>query len=530
MHAVRSPNIVLIVADDMGFSDIGCYGSEISTPALDKLAKNGLRFSSMYNSARCCPSRASLLTGLYPHQAGIGHMVEDYGIPSPAYQGYLRQECVTIAEALKQGGYQTGMSGKWHVGGSYGIEPSTWMPGTQKFPTPRQRGFDHFFGTLAGAGSYYNPHTLMEGDSLVEIDVDKEFYYTDEITKHAVKMIEQFQQTAAPFFLYVAYTAPHWPLHAPVEEITKYRGTYLSGWDEIRKQRFARLKETGLISREWELSPRDDAAPPWEDANNKEWEDMRMAVYAAQIGCMDNGIGSIFAKLDDYSMTDNTLVIFLSDNGGCSELLQEEGWIENHVGSKRNGTPVAPGNDPKKMPGTEDTYMSYDLPWANVSNTPFRLYKHWVHEGGISTPCIVSWPEQLRERTRILHEPVHLIDIMATCLEVAGISYPDEYNGHQITPLEGESLVPLLEGGEWKRNNPIFWEHEGNCAIRDEEWKLVSQYPGNWELYNMAGDRTELHDLSEHYPEIVQAMEKQYQEWANRCGVLPWETIKTYIV
>ena len=279
--AVNQPNIVLILADDMGFSDLGCYGSEINTPNLDSMAEDGIRFTQMYNMARCCPTRASLLTGLYPHQTGVGHMVSDYGVPE--YQGYLNQNCATIAEVLKTNGYRTQISGKWHVGGQYPLHhPELATPGDEKHPTPLQRGFDHYWGTLTGAGSFFAPPTLMDGDTPITVERD-DFYYTDEIAKHAARMIEESAAEGEPFFSYVAFTAPHWPLHAPEEDIEKYRGVYDGGWDELRRSRHAKLKELGILDESWEMSPRDRDSIPWEDAENQEWESLRMAVYAAQI-------------------------------------------------------------------------------------------------------------------------------------------------------------------------------------------------------------------------------------------------------
>jgi arylsulfatase len=516
------PNIVLIMADDMGFSDIGCYGSEIATPNLDRLARNGVRFAQMYNNARCCPTRASLLTGLYPHQAGVGHMVVDRGIPP--YQGYLNDTSVTIAEALKLGGYRTGMSGKWHVGGKYGFNRADWKPGTEGHPTPTQRGFDRLYGTLEGAANYFNPHTLTDGHQWIDIAEDEEYYYTDAISHNAAKMIGEFSKESDPFFLYVAYTAPHWPLHALPEDIAKYKGKYLGGWDAVRKARYERLIESGLIDSNWPLSPRDNQAPPWEQAEHKEWEDMRMAVYAAQVDRMDQGIGRIVEELERAGKLANTLIFFLSDNGGCAELLREDGGIERGY-AKRDGSLLDFGNRPDRMPGGEDTFMSYDLPWANASNTPFRLYKHWVHEGGIATPLIAHWPAGIKRPDRITHRPSHLIDIMATCLDVAGVSYPAEYRDHRITPLEGESLLPALREVKEDRETPIFWEHEGNRAVRLGDWKLVSKRNKPWELYWMSEDRTELNDLAGVEPERVKAMEDMYNVWAQRCGVVPFDRL-----
>lgn len=520
----KRPNIVLILADDMGFSDIGCFGSEIKTPNLDKMAAKGIRFSQMYNSARCCPTRASLLTGLNPHQAGIGLMTSNLHVPE--YQGYLRKDCVTVAEVLKKAGYHTGLSGKWHVGGSFEkTNQKNWVYGSEDHPTPLQRGFEKFIGTLDGCGSYFNPHTLVDNGQPVQIKPEDDFYYTDEISKNAINMIDEFSKDDNPFFLYVAYTAPHWPLHARPEDIEKYKGKYSVGWDEVRRNRYEKLVTEGIIKESWEMTQRDESAPAWEDAPDKEWEEMRMAVYAAQVDRMDQGIGQIMDKLKEENIEQDTLVIFLSDNGACEELLTEDGWVNNYVYPTTKGEEVVPGNDPTRMPGGEDTYMSYGLPWANASNAPFRLYKHWVHEGGIATPFILYWPEKIKDQNQIMNKPAQIIDITATCIDVAGAEYPRSYNGTEITPLEGISFLSLLEGEDWERGKPIILEHEGNCAVRIKNWKLVRKYPGDWELYDMEIDRTELHDVSLKHPELVETMKKEYEEWAKRCKVLDREAV-----
>ena len=530
------PNFVLILVDDMGYSDIGCYGSEIQTPNLDRLARGGMRFSQMYNYARCCPTRACMLTGAYPHQAGIGHMMENSG--SPAYQGYLRDDVVTIAEALKSGGYRTYMSGKWHVGGAYDpTRPQTWRPGEEGHPTPRQRGFDRYYGTLDGAGSFFSPYSLMEDDSFVpageafgsqengqedQSAASDTYYYTDAISDQAAKMIEEASQTGDPFFLYVAYTAPHWPLHALPEDIAKYEGIYRKGgWDALRTARHEELKGMGLLDSRWDISPRDESAPPWEEARNRDWEDMRMAVYAAQIDRMDQGIGRILSALRDSQLDDNTLILFLSDNGGCAEFLAENGWVDRYSDWTPDGRPMRVGNDPGIRPGGPHTFMSYDLPWANASNAPFRLYKHWVHEGGISTPLIAHWPSEIQPN-QIVHEACHIIDILPTLLDAAGIPHLAEYNGRPVQPPEGESFLPLLRGGNWSRQSHIFWEHEGNQAVRLGQWKLVCRYGGGWELYDMQEDRTELNDLSDKNSPKVEEFAGLYRSWAERVGVLPW--------
>jgi arylsulfatase A-like enzyme len=492
--APRRPNIVLMMADDMGFSDLGCYGSEIATPNLDGLAKSGIRFTQFYNTARCCPTRASLLTGLHPHQAGIGHMVADRGLAP--YQGYLNDRCVTIAEALREAGYTTLMSGKWHVG----EEKPHW---------PKDRGFDRYFGLFAGSSSYYR---VTEARPLVVEDQvwrpkDDTFYLTDLFTDRALQFLEENGRGPKPFFLYTAFTSPHWPLHALPEDIARYRGKYKIGWDEVRKRRHARQIEMGLLDRRWPITPRDPDVPAWTGVKDVDDQDLRMAVYAAQVDRMDQNIGRILKKLQEIGQADNTLILFLSDNGACAEPLER-------------GKPGVP-------PGGPDSYTSYGVGWANASNTPFRLYKHWMHEGGISTPLIAHWPGVIRQGGTVTNQPGHLVDIMATCVDVAGGSYPKTYRGRPVTPLEGRSLRPVFEGKRRAGHPHICWEHEGNRAVRQGDWKLVSARPwsAGWELYNMAGDRTELNNLAAKHPERVRAMEKLYEAWAKRCGIVPYDSL-----
>jgi arylsulfatase len=530
MTESKRPNIVLIMADDMGFSDIGAYGAEIRTPNLDAMADQGLSFSQMYNNAKCCPSRASLLTGLYPHQAGIGYMTDDLG--TPAYRGYLNQTSVTVAEVLKDSGYNTYMSGKWHVGGDYGLRnPDAWTAGDESHPTPTQRGFDKFFGTLTGSGNYYDPATLMRGDTFIEVETD-DFHYTDAISDEAVRMVDEGSGSDNPFFLYIAYTAPHWPLHALEEDITKYQGRYMGGWDEVRTARHEELNSRGILDEKWPISPRDEDAHSWEDEREKEWEDLRMAVYAAQIEQMDRGIGRVLDALTSNAVEDDTIVMFLSDNGACEVFLAEdtnEPTPSLFHGTTASGERISVGNITGMRPGGPETFMSYDLPWANASNAPFRFYKNWIHEGGISTPFIVRWPSNIKSAKNV-HQPLHITDIPATCIAAAGATYPSQRPDNDITPLEGESFLDLLNGRNWQRETPMFWEHEGNRGMRAGDWKLVSEFPrwapedapGRWELYNIRADRTELNDLSASEPERLKQMSRNYDNWAERCGVQPW--------
>ena len=498
----KEPNILLIMADDMGFSDMGALGSEIKTPNLDSLAEQGILYRQFYNTARSCPTRASLITGLYQHQAGMGWMtVEDLGTES--YKDELNNKCVTIAEVLKSNGYNTYISGKWHL-----VHDKNTNQDSDKSAWPLQRGFDRFFGTLLGAGSYYTPTTLTTQNTIIE--APEGFYYTDAISDTAVKMIQENRQTDSPFFLYVAYTAPHWPLHAPKDVYESYIKTYSVGWDSIRAQRFRRQKELGIVDKDWILSERNPEAPAWDSLSDKEKKEMslRMAIFAAQIEVMDRGIGRIISELRKEGKLENTLIFFLQDNGGCAEYIG--GDVENLA-----------------LMGTDSSFESYRLPWANASNTPFRLFKHWTHEGGISTPLIVHWPEGVVKPGRMDDRPGILMDIMSTCVEVSGAEYPSIYNGNRIHAMEGESLLPSIRNTDNERQSVIFWEHEANRAVRSGDWKLVlrasEKYPfdGKWELYNMQDDRTETNDLSETYPEKVEEMKIMWENWAQRILVYP---------
>ncbi|MFZ9938247.1 MAG: arylsulfatase [Luteolibacter sp.] len=521
--AAMRPNVILILADDMGFSDMGCFGSEIRTPNIDRMAREGAALSAMYNCARCCPTRASLLTGLYPHRAGIGHMGANLG--SRAYQGYLSNNSVTIAEVLRLSGYRTLMSGKWHVGGDFDArEIDSWRIGDLGHPTPRQRGFDEFYGMVDGAASFFSPHCILRNDGRVEI-TQADFHFTDAITDAAIGMIEKAAQDAQPFFLYLAYTAPHWPLHAHEEDIAAYDSVYMSGWDHIRTARHEDLNSRKLLRKPWDISPRDAGAPPWAAITHRDWEARRMQTYAAMVEQMDRGIGKVLARLETLGMGDNTLVMFLSDNGGCAELMEEEGWAQYYPRVNHDGSIVRPGNRTDLPAGGKDTFMSYDLPWANVSNAPFRLFKHWVHEGGISTPLIARWPAGIRAPV-VAHEPTHVVDILPTILDVTGAAYPADFGGHAVHPMEGESILPMLQGADWQREQPIFWEHEGNAALRFGPWKLVRRHGQDWELYEMDEDRTELHDLAALDPVRVRQMAREWKGWADGIGVRDWNDLR----
>jgi arylsulfatase A-like enzyme len=504
------PNIILILADDLGFSDLGCYGSEIRTPHLDQLGSQGVRFTQFYNAARCCPTRASLLTGLYPHTAGVGLMVGR----SAAYPGDLSPSAVTLAEVLQSAGYATAMSGKWHVTPYRVNSPSFAQNG------PLGRGFERFYGIIQSIRSYYNPPSLME-DGRVLPPPSGDYHFTDAITDHAVQFIKG-QKTDQPYFLYAAYAAPHFPLHAREADIAKYRGKFKAGWDALRKERHRRMVEMKLIDAAWPVPPRDAREMPWAeiDPAHLDWFDGRMAVYAAMIEQMDRGIGAIMDAVRARADRDNTVIMFLSDNGGCAEELYARGnAAEDFPRQTRAGAPVRPGNEPTIMPGPEDTYASYGMDWAGYSNTPFRLFKSFVHEGGIATPLIVWWPSRIK--AAVTHEPGHIIDVMPTVLELSRGTYPAEFKGNQILPMEGRSLTPVL-AGVTRPAATYVWEHEGNRAIRQGDWKLVSRLPGAWELYNLKSDRTETRDRSKEMPDKVEALAALYEKEAQRTGIKPF--------
>jgi arylsulfatase len=398
---------------------------------------------------------------------------------------------------------------------------------------PRQRGFDRFYGIIIGAVSYYSPTTLTRENENVEREAleDDDYYITDAISDQAVKYIREHHErhSGEPFFQYVAYTAPHWPLHAREEDIAKYKGRYDQGWDRLREERLERLVSTGILDPAWKLTERDPSEPAWEDADDKEWRARCMEVYAAQIDRMDQGIGAIVKELEETGQLDNTLIIFLADNGGCAEELRSgmgDFLIQYHMATRetKQGKTVLFGNRHDYMPGNELTYQSYGVAWANLSNAPFRLYKHWIHEGGISTPLIMHWPGKVADEGSLRHTPGQLPDIMATILEATGAEYPSTYKGRDILPLEGTSLLPLLEQDGMARG-PLYWEHEGNAGVREGKWKLVRKYPDAWELYDMERDRTELHNVAAQHPERVARMSEQYEHWAERCRVVPREKI-----
>ena len=515
VSAAERPNVILILADDLGFSDLGCYGGEIATPNLDALAAGGVKFSQFYNSARCCPTRASLLTGLHPHQTGIGHMTEEPGETIPAdrpaaYQGYLNRNCVTIGEVLKGAGYSTLMTGKWHLGQS------------ARDRLPLQRGFDKYYGTYSGATLYFTPKEPRiisignEPDTELESTTDRPYYTTDAFTDHAIRFIgeETGDDAKKPFFLYLAYTAPHWPMQAHEADIAKYRGKYKAGWDKLRKERHEKQKRLGLVDAKWPLSARDEQVPAWDtlDAEKQDELDLRMSIYAAMVDRLDQNVGKLVGFLREKKLYENTLILFLADNGACAEL---------GILGKRNVKDVAKRN--------AELHLGYGTAWANLSSTPFRLYKHHAHEGGSATPFIAHWPAGIKAREGWYQEPGQIIDIMPTIVELSGASYPGEKDGKKILPMEGVSLAGAFKGGSIARGKPMFMEHETNAFIRDGRWKLVGRNVApraglkaeRWQLFDMEADRTEQNNLAERMPGKVAEMSKQWEEWAKEAGVYP---------
>ncbi|MBK1877705.1 arylsulfatase [Pelagicoccus mobilis] len=517
-QAHDKPNIVIIMVDDMGFSDIGCYGGEIKTPNLDRLAAGGVRFSNFYNASRCCPTRASLMTGLHPHLTGIGHMTNpppptgdwhDYGEQYPNYRGFLNRNCVTIAEVLKPAGYATLMSGKWHLG--YNSQ-DRW---------PLQRGFEKFYGCISGATRFFFPeeprHIQFGNEKLEELvsTTDRPYYTTDAFTDYAIRFInEEREGEDRPFFLYLTYTAPHWPHQAHEEDIEKYVGQYMMGWDELRERRYQRQIEIGLVKPEWELSLRDKKVPAWDslDAEKQKEMDMRMAVYAAMVDRVDWNVGKLVSVLEESGQLDNTLIMFLSDNGACAEgptLGRFNIWDAEERNQQHN--------------------MNYGAAWANVSSTPFRLYKHYTHEGGAATPFFVHWPIGIQPQSEWYDAPAQVIDVVPTILELTDTQYPKIYDSNDIHPLRGVSLSPAFEGKSIPRSGPLFSEHENNAFVIDGNWKLVGRgvaaqegvQRAQWELYNLSDDRTELNDLVASEPERAERMMAQWEHWADQERVYP---------
>jgi arylsulfatase A-like enzyme len=499
--AAEKPNLVVILADDMGFSDLGCYGSEIPTPHLDALAASGVRFSQFYNTGRCCPTRASLLTGLYSHRAGIGHMTEDKGLPG--YRGFLTENTVTLGEVLKPAGYFTAVTGKWHVGHK-GLEQ-----------LPLQRGFDRFYGVPEGGGFYFKlkeGRTLWLNDQVLhtpENNMPDGWYSTDAWTEWGLKFIDEARLEKKPFLLYLAHNAPHFPLQAPAAEIEKFRQQYRLGWGAVRDRRHERLIELGMIDRRWAKAARPETVRAWQKVPEAERDrfDHLMAVYAACVHRLDQSVGQLVAGLKQRGVFENTVIWFMSDNGGTAE--------------------SGPAGRSEGDPSTADSTWFCGESWAFVQNTPFRLFKRYNHEGGIATPLIVHWPKGLAGAGKIVTTPAHVIDVMATCLDLAGAQYPLERAGKAVTPLAGKSLRVLWEKPEAEvpaelAERALFWEHEGRAAVRQGDFKLVRQsLEASWELYEMKTDRTESRNLVGEKPEVAARLEATWQDWAEVNQVLP---------
>jgi arylsulfatase len=499
------PNIILIMVDDMGYSDIGSYGSEIQTPNLDKLAKEGIRFREFYNNSICAPTRASLMTGQYPHKAGMGYFDVNLGLP--AYQGYLNRQSLTVAEVLKQNGYSTLLSGKWHLG----QDSLAW---------PNQRGFDQFYGFVPGASNYFDignygqapPVMLIKNNQKVRLKEGE--YLTNTITDHAIEFLQQQNQTNKPFFLYLAYNAPHWPLQALPEDIAKYKGRYDIGWDSLRVQRLQRQKELGLLDAKQKISERDPEVPLWDNLtyDQKQLWKAKMEVYAAMLDRVDQNIGRVLQTLKELKKDDNTLIVFISDNGA------QGGYAGTARKPQRNSGPI----------GSPGSYDYQEQNWAYVSNTPLRQYKNNMHEGGISSPFIAWFPKQIKGGS-LVKGTGHLIDLAPTFYQLAGAKYPATFQGNAIHPLVGKSLVPVLTGAasEVNRGEPIFWERAGNRAVRKGKWKIVSTFPAyQWELYDLETDRGETKNVASQNPQVVNELSADYFKWADRTGVVDYEKIK----
>ena len=488
------PNIIYIMADDLGYSDLGCYGGEVSTPNIDQLAANGIMLKKFYNNSRCCPTRASLLTGQYPHTVGMGGMVvlSKAPIEHGPYQGFLNDSFPTIAEELKKVGYSTYMSGKWHVG----ERPEHW---------PLKRGFDRYYGLISGASSFFEI-TPAERDKRRFVLDDKDYeipkeghYMTDAFTDYAMGYLDQHKNTGSgkPFFLYLAYTAPHFPLHALEPDIAKYESLYMQGWDVTREKRFEKMKQLGLVNDRYQLTARPEIIPAWENANEKKVWARKMAVYAAMIDRMDQNIGRLINKLKSNGQYENTMIVFISDNGACAETVNTK-LLSN----------------PERKIGERGSYHIYGESWANASNTPFKKYKHYMHEGGIVTPCIIQWPAKIKPAKGYSDGIGHVIDLMPTAMELSGAKSPN---------VAGKSLTYLWSKGKAPERT-YCWEHEGNQAIRKGNWKLVKEFQETyWSLYNLATDPTEMNDLSGVEAARAKAMLEEYTAWSIKVGVRPYK-------
>ncbi len=529
--ATERPNILFILADDLGYSDLGCYGGEIHTPNLDRLAQNGMRFSRFYNAGRSCPTRASLLTGLYPHQAGIGRMTFDQHLPG--YRGTMTHKGVTIAEVLKDAGYHTGMIGKWHVAETP-LRPDQreWLAHqvyheefAPKENYPTHRGFESFYGTIYGVVDYFDPFSLVNGEEPVK-DVPADYYSTIALSDSAVAYINRYGQSDKPFFMYLSYHAPHWPLHALEEDIRKYEDTYTVGWEAIRDARYQRMQQQGIIPGQTDYLTNRLSTKEWNDNPDRAWDARAMAVHAAMIDRMDQEIGKVLQALEATGQLDNTLILFLSDNGCSPEICQHfEPGENDRPDMLRDGTPMIYPKNKEVMPGPETTYASLGPEWANVANMPFRFWKAKMYEGGICTPMIAHWPKGLHtEKGSVNHSMCHIIDCMATCIDLAHADYPATYKGNDIRPMEGISLLPILQTGQREGHAFIGFEHFNEKALMSKDgWKIIrpNRKDAPWELYDLNTDRTEKNNVADHYPDRLSQMVAHYETWAERTLVIP---------
>lgn len=503
-RSTKPPNIILVMADDLGWSDIGCYGGEIETPHIDLLASEGLRFTQFYNNAICGPTRASLLTGLYCQQ--VGHRGDRWNEP----KDFLK--CVTIGEVLQQAGYHTAMVGKW-----------------QGRDSALDRGFDRFYGPMCQAKiSYFhevqgNPYYLDRQ----RVELPEDFYLTGALNDYALRFLHESLSGDKPFFLYVAHIAPHWPLHAHEADVRHYRERYrAAGWDQIRFARLENQRKTGLVPDEWKLAPRPAGVPAWQGDRYKDWQAERMAVYAAQVATIDRGVGTLLQAVKDSGQENNTLVLFLSDNGAAPDGGLVPGTSgfgfgpkANNAAWRKDGIAIRPGSGPDNPPGPHDTFAAYGLAWANASNTPLRGTKLEAYEGGIRTPLVARWPAVIHDRGTITQQPGHVIDFMATCLDVAGVAYPSEFHGRHPLPLEGRSLLPIFRGETRVEHAQLCWSVPRQRAIRQGKWKAVQpRAGGRWQLFDLDADGTETNDVADQEPDVLKELTSQFEVWRSRVG------------
>ena len=516
------PNIMLIVVDDMGYSDLGCFGGEVESPNLDALAASGMRFTQFYNSGRSCPSRAQLMTGRYAQTVGITGMGQS-----------LTRDCVTIPEVLREAGYHTGMSGKWHLSLTKGIgnkeDQMKWLSHQSTFNNrpfapietyPCNRGFDQHWGTIWGVTDHFDPFSLVHNEEPIFTDsIPKDFYYADFVADKAIDMMDEMTSDGKPFFMYVAFQEPHWPVQAKPQDIAKYKGKFDDGWDVLRERRYQRMLELGLINAEEMPVATNASGRKWNDETNKALQRANMEVHAAMIDCVDQNIGRIIAELKRRGIFDNTLIIFTSDNGASSENYTI-GDFDRHDRT-RDGQMVV-RNSP--TPGGQLTYNYLHNGWAGAVNTPYRYWKTTQFHGGTAAPTIVHWPAGMAEEKEgtIMSQPCTFLDVMPTCLELAGATYPSFYNGNSIKPLSGEarSFLPLLQDKNgWDDERTLYWEHERGKAVRKGNWRLTALANGGWQLFDLAHDLSETNNIAAEHPEKVREMKSLWNNWAKSVGL-----------